>query len=245
MPSSDKMLQLLDLFTPDRPLWQAEEMQAHLGASRSTLYRYLKCLSDAGLIAHMPRRGYSLGPRIIEMDRQIATSDPLIQAARPVMRELAARQPGVVLLCRRYEMKVLCVHQERAGGDHVTTYERGKAQSLLQGAASLVVLAHLSPYQINRLHADHAAEIASVGLAEDLPTLREALRRIRHKGWWMTEGEVTEGVTGIAAPVFDAEGEVLGSLSVTIPEQKLSQDHIAEIANRLTFAAGIVTRALG
>lgn len=245
MPSSDKMLQVLDLFTPDRPLWSVEEMQAHLGHSRSTLYRYLKCLSDAGLIAHMPRRGYSLGPRIIEMDRQIAMTDPLIQAARPVMRELAARHHGVVLLCRRYDMKVLCVHQERAGGAQVTTYDRGKAQSLLQGAASLVVLAHLSAYQINKLHAEYGTDIAEVGLAADLPALRDELKRIRQKGWWMTAGQVTEGVTGIAAPVFDAEGDVVGSLSITIPAQDLGEDKITDVASRLTFAAGIVTRALG
>lgn len=245
MQTQDKMLQVLNLFTPAHPLWSFEDLQTDLGYSRSTLYRYLKTLSDAGLVAHMPRRGYSLGPRIIEMDRQILLTDPLIAGARPVMRELAARQEGVVLLCRRYDHRVLCVHQETGAARISSTYERGKAQSLLRGAASLVILAHLSGYQINRLHAEHGAEMAKIGLAADLPALREALKRIRQAGWSVTKGQVTEGVTGIAAPVFDPEGDVIGSLSITVPEPDLAERKIAEIAARVTFAAGIVTRSLG
>ncbi len=71
---------------------------------------------DAGLLSSFAGRGYTLGPRIIQMDYQIMASDPLIHAARPIIRELVASYSSVGLLCRRYRQAVLCVDQPRSSG---------------------------------------------------------------------------------------------------------------------------------
>ncbi|MGY9105836.1 MAG: HTH domain-containing protein, partial [Alphaproteobacteria bacterium] len=83
-----------------------------LGFTRSTLYRYLKTLSAAGLITSLPNVGYTFGPRIAELDYEMRNRDPLIIGAKPVMEKLVEDIPGVALLCRRYRDRVLCVHQE-------------------------------------------------------------------------------------------------------------------------------------
>ena len=55
-------------------------------ASRcTTAYRYFKRLTRAGLISPVSGAGYTLGPAIIQMDRQIQICDPMLQAARAVM----------------------------------------------------------------------------------------------------------------------------------------------------------------
>ena len=56
-------------------------------------------------------------------------------------------------------------------------------------------------------------------------------------------GNVTPGVTGVAAPVFDQNGVVLGSLSVTIGQPRLAPERQAQIASRVVFCARILTRA--
>ena len=146
------MLAILDLFDERAVSWSVEEIHAELGYTRSTLYRYLKVLTDAGFLTSMPGLGYALGPRIIELDHKIRVSDPLLQAAKPVMTELVADIPGVALLCRRYRQKVLCVHQETSTAAFTSTYERGRARPLLEGAASVAILAWLPGYQIGKLY---------------------------------------------------------------------------------------------
>lgn len=238
------MLGVLDLFSIENSEWSFEQLQSRLGYSRSTLYRYLKTLTDAGLLTSLPGRGFVLGPRIIELDYQIIRTDPLIHAARPVMSELVNGYTCVGLLCRRYRQRVLCVHQETSAAQFRSTYERGRSRPLLRGAASLAILAFFSPYQLGKLYEEQAAEFAASGLGETLAAVRESLRRIRQKGWLHTHGQVTPGVTGIAAPIFDSAGEIVGSLSLTFPEGRMTDERCEAIGERVQFCARIITKSL-
>jgi DNA-binding IclR family transcriptional regulator len=236
--SLERMLQVIDLIeASDNPV-MPDELMERLGLTRSTLYRYLKILSDAGLITSFPGVGFALGPRIAELDFKMRNRDPLIIASRPAMSELVAAIPGIALLCRRYRDTVLCVHQERGSTSLVSTYERGLARPLFRGAASRIILAYLPPRVIERLHQQDSANGVS------LDDLRPELKEMRKRGWDLTESQVTRGVTGIAAPVFDSRGRILGSLSLTIGRTKIPAGEAARIAERVMFCARIVSTSL-
>jgi DNA-binding IclR family transcriptional regulator len=242
--SLERMIGILDLFGDPSFEWTFEELHERLGYTRSTLYRYLKVLSDAELITSLPGLGYALGPRIIELDYQIRTHDSLVRVSRPAMQELVSRETGVALLCRRYRQKVLCVHQESSANMLRSTYERGLARPLLRGSASVVILAHLPPHQINKLYEQVPAEFAAAGIGRSLEEVRATLKAHRQRGWMATTGAVTPGVTGIAAPIFDARQEIIGSLSLTVPERQVDSDKVGAIADQVVFLAGVITRSL-
>jgi DNA-binding IclR family transcriptional regulator len=238
------MLRVLDLIEESPSPLTSDDMAGRLGFTRSTLYRHLKNLSDAGLVTSFPDVGYALGPRVAELDYKMRNSDPLIIASRPVMAELVDAIPGIALLCRRYRDQVLCVHQESRNADFATTYERGKALPLFRGAASRIILAHLPQRSIQRLYEADRQAFAEGRLGKSLDAVRSALKHMRQRGWDITESQVTRGVTGVAAPVFDDRGGVLGSLSLTVGRTKLADGEIRAVAERVTFCARIVTKAL-
>ncbi len=244
MNSLERMIVILDLFEGERLEWTLEEMQARLGYTRSTLYRYLKVLTDTGLLTSLPDVGYTLGPRIAELDYSMRERDPLISASRPVMAELLQDVSGIALLCRRYKDRVLCVHQEQGTASFHSNYERGRARPLLQGAASRIILAYLPSAMIRKLYDADPAAVHDAGLGDTLNAMRAKLRAIRQEGWDKTESQVTRGVTGIAAPIFDRRNNVLGSLSITIGADHLSDKRAAEIAERVMKGAQIVTRTI-
>jgi DNA-binding IclR family transcriptional regulator len=238
------MLRILDLIEEAEAPMPAEDIGAALGFSRSTLYRHLKSLSEAGLISALPGRGFSLGPRIAELDYRMRLRDPLIGLARPVMAELAAGERAVALLCRRYRDRVLCIHQEDGGASFRSNYDRGRARSLIKGAASRIILAQANATQIARLFGLHDREFAAAGLGDDLAQARASLRRLRLRGWDMTQGQVTAGVTGVAVPIFDAEREVLGSLSLTLGTVELAAAEVSRLVERLKTGAARIQRGL-
>lgn len=241
-----KALRILDLLeeAPEGAL-PFEVLHSQLGFTRSTLYRYLKTLQDAGLAASIPDHGFTLGPRVAELDYSMRQRDPLIAAARPVMAALATELPGIALLCRRYRDRVLCVHQEGSLASGLrSNYERGLAMPLFRGAASRAILAYLPGPTLTRLQARHAAAFAEAGLGDTPALVRRALRAIRRRGWDRTEGQVTPGVTGIAAPILDSEGMVLGSLSVTLQHSSLPDDDAERFAARIVAGAREVAAAL-
>lgn len=244
MQSHTRMLAILDLFDERAVSWSVEDIHAELGYTRSTLYRYLKVLTDAGFLTSMPGLGYALGPRIIELDHKIRVSDPLLRAARPVMAELVADVPGVALLCRRYRQKVLCVHQETSTQAFTSTYERGRARPLLDGAASVAILAWMPAAWIGRLYEAMPEAFAAAGHGASLAEVKAALKAHRQAGFVVSYGQVTAGVIGIAAPVFDGRQEVIGSLSLTVADTPAARARLDATRAQVTFCTRVVNAAL-
>ena len=242
--SLEKMIEILDLFEEEHLRWAPEQMMARLGCPRSTLYRYLRVLSNAGLVTSLPDVGYTLGPRIAELDYEMRSSDPLIGNGRPLLQALVREIAGIGLLCRYYKGRVLCVHQEAGASEIRSGYERGRAMPMGRGAASRVILAWLRPAQLKQLYEGQSREFSRIGMGRTLEEVQEHLRLIRRQGYCTSRGEVTPGVIGIAAPVLDSEGSIIGSLSLTVQDAGVSERRRRFMIDRIVFSAQVLTNSM-
>ena len=163
--SLDRLLGVIDLFSPERPIWTLDQISAEFGTSRSTTYRYLKELSDSGFVAPIGRGGFVLGPRIIELDRQIRLCDPLMAVGREAIdRAAASLGGGVFLLTGRYGEQFICTYATPEMSDVTVTYSRGRVLPRFTGSTSLTILAHLPPRLLMRVFLRDRREIADAGL---------------------------------------------------------------------------------
>ena len=131
--SLERVLSVLEVFSEDHLEWTPEELMAELGYSRPTLYRYLKTLKDAGLLTSMPNTGFTLGPKVVEMDYLMRKSDALVMHSQEHIREIASRYPCTALLVRWYGDKVLCVHSENSAPNPKSSYPRGRPMAVTRG----------------------------------------------------------------------------------------------------------------
>ena len=191
-----------------------------LGVSGPTAYRYFKRLTGAGLISPVSGASYTLGPAIIQMDRQIQVSDPMLRAARGVMTTLIPRagDGSALLLCRLFHDRVMCVHQVLGRGpQEPVSYERGRLMPLFRGATSKIILAHLPARTLEvAVRAERQPRSRSDGLGKSLEEFRSSLAAIRRAGMVVTRGEIDPGRVGIGAPLFDRDRNILGSLSFAL-----------------------------
>lgn len=242
--SPEKMIEILELFEQEHLRWTPEQMMERLQCPRSTLYRYLRVLTDAGLVTSLPDIGYSLGPRIAELDYVMRTSDPLIVSGRPLLQALVKEVTGVGLLCRYYKDRVLCVHQEASAAEIHSAYERGRAMPIGIGATSRVILAHLKPAQLRQHYERHPQEFSRGGGTRSFEQMQEHLREIRKLGYCLSQGEVTPGVVGVAAPVFDSDSTIIGSLSLVVPEAGFNERRQRIVIDRIVFSARVLTNCM-
>ena len=246
MSTAEKIISALGLFTFEHPGWTVEAAARELGLGLSTTYRYFKTLSDAGLIVASGAGRYVLGPAITQLDRQTRLLDPLISAAKPAMQDLlrAWDGRGILLLCRLYRDQIMCVHQEAVElHEKAVGFERGRLMPLHRGAASKIVLAHLPARFVRAFHEKHAADMAAVSLGEDWDGVKRSMRRIRSAGFVVTHAEVDTAVTGIAAPVFDVDGGVVGSLGAVLSDADLRGRDLDGIAAEVKAAARRIDEA--
>ena len=240
--SGDRLLAVLALFTIERPNGPSMPPPSELGVSATTAYRYFKRLTKAGLISPVSGASYALGPAIIQMDRQIQICDPMLNAARAVMADLIqyAAEGSIVLLCRLFHDRVMCVHQVIGRGPQMpVSYERGRLMPLYPrrdredhpGASA-------ARARSNRSTRTTRTEIAAAGLGSDWDEFRRQLAALRRRASCVTQGEVDPGRVGIAAPIFDKDRAVLGSLSFVLPATARRRD-----ADRAACAADQRRRA--
>ena len=241
--SGDRLLAVLSLFTVDKPEWTVEEAAVRLAVSATTSYRYFKALTRAGLISPVAGAGYTLGPAIVQMDRQIQLSDRMLGAARAVMNDLAAEAPpgAIILLCRLFHDRVICVHQALARGpQEPVSYERGRPMPLFRGATSKIILAHLPLRSLRSLFVANGEEISAAALGNDWDQFRRTLAGLRRDGVAITTGDIDPGRVGIAAPIFDAAESVLGSLSYVLPKAQTDAAALARLAARIGEGARLI-----
>lgn len=247
MITSDRLLSVLGLFTVEHPEWTVEEAAGELGLAVSTAYRYFRSLSKAGLIVAFTAGRYVLGPAVIQYDRQIRLCDPLTTTAQPTMKKLTEQMLShtVILLCRLFRNQVICVHQESVyKPDFAFSYERGRAMPLFRGAASKVILANMPLRTVKALYAEHASKFAQSALGKNWDEAKERLRALRNVGVAITQGEVDPGMCGIAVPMFDPAGAIVGSLSIAVPVRHLTPKLLAEAPQLLKQGAEQIHWAL-
>ncbi|MFO1023654.1 MAG: IclR family transcriptional regulator C-terminal domain-containing protein [Acetobacteraceae bacterium] len=218
-----RVLGILDLFTPEAPVWTVDALVERLQLGRATIYRYLRALCDAGFLVPVAGAGYVLGPRFIEFDRSIRMADPLQHIVPPFMAELRPVVNGAQLLCAFYGLRVLTVLQDNTDPAITMSMERGRPFPLFRGSPSRVILAHLPTYQLRNLVLNHQAEITAAGLGRNWAEFRDGMRAVRKNGY-LAASDIDKALVGISAPIFHAPGSVAASLCLVRRRENVTPD---------------------
>nr|WP_163500538.1 IclR family transcriptional regulator C-terminal domain-containing protein [Halomonas socia] len=242
--SLKRLMSILDIFTECRPEWSSEDMMAVLGYSRPTLYRYLKILTDSGMLASSATGIYALGPKIVEMDHLLRLSDKLVVTGRPIVERLAGQFTCTAFLVRWYRDRILCVHSETSLLAPLSSYPRGRVMPMNRGAIARAILAHLQPRKARKIVGSFAPEgpeeVRKAHISEQI----SALRTVRRNGYAIAFSEVTPGVVAMASPIFGETAEPAGALCVTMRQEDCPCKVQALVAQAVPAAAESITTTL-
>ncbi|UFN48036.1 IclR family transcriptional regulator [Roseomonas sp. OT10] len=219
-----------------------------LGLPMSTVHRLLHLLGSEGMVHHDPAsRRYQVGVEMARISWLIASSRTLKDVARPFMQAIVDRCNEACL----FVVHLPATHQvsllEGINSSHPLRYEMQlyTAHSLLWGATGRSILAFLPKEE-------QAAALArgepSPGTGRPAPTLedlRKELRPFLERGYVTSRGEKVVGAFGMGAPVFRADGRVIASLCLTIPQMRAEAVDEARLASLLRRQADALSRTLG
>lgn len=214
--SVDRALSVLNVFSPEKPIWTLAEIAAQTLLYKSGVLRFLASLEHAGLVQRTADGKYCLGPKIARLNAAYTASFSLADVVVPVMHRLvAATRESASFHVRQGEQR-LCLYRVDSPQpirDHIRA---GDLLPLDRGAGGRVLMAF-----------DGAQ-----GAIYD---------EIREKKLISKVGDRSEEVAGISSPVFDAAGRVVGALTLTMPATRFKHDHEPHVR----AAAIEITEALG
>ena len=214
MSSLNRMLSVLNLFTAERPVWDADRIVEELGCSTPTGYRYLKELMQAGLLQRVIGGDYTLGPRITLLDYIIRTTDPLLAASIPLMRELVDQTECHCVLSRLDGDVFLDLHHERMEQEVPLMYSRGRPRPMFRGSAPKVVVANQSLKQQRTLYARFQREAEAAGLGRSEEIFLKHMQQIRKVGFYRSDEELEAGISSLSIPVRFAQKENCAALAL-------------------------------
>lgn len=235
--SLSRMLSVLDLFDDQRLQWSADDISAALGVSLPTGYRYVRMLSDAGLLQRSADSQYTLGPRIVVLDHYIRQADPVLQHGIPFMKELVAQTGLDCVVSALHGQQLLDTHRELGQTPASLSYGRGRPRPLFRGGAPKVILAGWSAAALHKLLDTHTEEIAAAGLPTDWPGFRRYYSQIRKAGFYLSNGELEPNLAALAAPLHHADGSVAGALSLVTSVQRMDVIDVPKLAQLVMRAA--------
>lgn len=239
-----KGLSILEYFKEGRISGHLDDFVEMLGASKATVYRYIATLCEAGLLSPLNGGVYVLGPKIIELDRLMRISDPLLLAGSRVMHEISARRKLNMMLASYYRDSIMCVDIAWPDASIPARFERGRPMSLFRGAMAKVILANLSPYKLRSVALHQAEDIRAAGLGDNWLQFRGTMAEIAKQGYAVTKAEMMPKTGGISSPIFDKEGKILGSITFVIGEAEWNEIDFEKLRRWIQDAAKRISEAI-
>lgn len=240
MNSLRRMLNVLNLFGADQPVIDVETICQTLGYTAPSAYRYLRELSEFGLLVRLPR-GYALGPKVIALERQMTDYDPLINLSRDLVDQLVADTGLDALISEWYGDSVVNVLIKRGLDEGPASGGRGRSMDLFQSATARVVLANLLPRQIRKVFDSHSKQIEHTHPGLDWKAFNKNLSTIRKQGFCISESELHAGRAGVAAPIFDEKKRILGSMTLVGRRERFHAFQQSFLCRQVTEAAAELT----
>ena len=238
-------LRIIDVLAQEsRPLGVTEIAQ-RTGASKSGVHSLLAALVRAGYVQRGAGGTYRLGLKAWEIGRSLPVSR-LVQAASPLMDELAARLKEGVVLGVLDGCEVVYVHKvegDQAVRVHAEVGDRIPGYCTSTG---LALLADLDSAGIDRLLPDKLPAVTAATIV-DRRALHGELKRVRLRGYAINRGGWRTDVGGIAAAIHvkDAKPLLAAGLCVALPRYRMTPSWIAKSAPMVVRYAARIGDAIG
>jgi DNA-binding IclR family transcriptional regulator len=220
------------------------EVAHHLGESQTVVFRLLKTLAEHGYVQQDPTtKRYTLGLRLWELGSRAAGRTGLVEAARPALKWLTGvtgQTSALVVLRDTDVLYVDVVEGVEALRFYADLGTRAPAYATASGKAMLAYRADLVPGVLRR-----GLRRLAPGTITRPADLRRRLAEIRHTGLSINLGERRDDIAAVAAPIYDARGECVASISIAGPRTRFSDDTLEEFAKHVRKASDEISLKLG
>jgi DNA-binding IclR family transcriptional regulator len=186
------------------------------GIPKASAHRLLRELADLAVLNYDPDTRYYRGGMVLARLGASASADyDLRRVARPHLEALQKETGHVATLGVRNDDEGVYVEKIEPDDFSIRLHsEVGKAFPLHSTGMGKVLLAHASTEDVRRL-SKRRLQAYTKHTITDSKALREELVRIREQGYALDREEITRGLMCVAAPIYDAHGEIAGAISCT------------------------------
>lgn len=221
------------------------ELARAAGSNKATVHRVVATLRDFDLVTTGTGSGkLRLGPRCAVFGAALPPASDLRELARPYLRRLRDATGETACLHLRFGYERACVEQMESSTELKWVAQIGKRFPLTAGAPGKAIIAFLPPEERARvLDIVPLARFAPDSIT-DRGQFERVLRQVRKQGYATARNENVPGSAACAAPIYDAGGRVIGTVTVAGAADRLPMHRLREISSLVREAAARLSKDL-
>ncbi len=240
-----KIVILIELLRDEPGGLSLQEIAARTGYVKSSVHRILHSLKKHGYVEQESVGApYRLGMQFLTLARGLNDGISLLQMARPYLRELMEMFNESAYLAVLHADRGIFVDVQESTRDFRMVGPLGAEVHYHATAAGKVMAAFLSSDRRAALLDGRKLERLTEKTLTNRKQVELELAEVRRLGYAVNDEETIVGAIFLAAPIFDAQQSVCGSISVGIPKPRFSELLSKKIANHLKDTCERLTSAL-
>lgn len=218
------------------------ELAARLDLGKSTVHRLLATLSEERFVEQDPETGrYRLGIASFELGAAASSPTDLHQAVLMPMSVLRVKTGETVQTAVLDGRQVVYVERLESPNTLRLFLEVGTRNHAHCTGSGKCLLAYLDDTLLDRLLSDWDLPQKTPYTITDPRALRRELKETRARGWAENRHESELGMISVAAPIRDTTKQVVASLSVAGPSDRM-EPRLDNIVQAVVEAAATASR---
>ncbi|HEX2825727.1 MAG TPA: IclR family transcriptional regulator [Burkholderiales bacterium] len=240
MRAVQRILAIFESFTPERSSLTLQEIADDIELPKSTTFRIVQSLEQAGYLVRLQDQKYCLSFRITRLAGLVKSTLGIREIARPIVLELADATKETVSIHTVSGRNRVCIEAMATAASPLrNVVQPGEQVPLLAGSASKVLMAYMPKSQLTPIVAAIARQAK-----RSQSDLVDELGKIRGHGYAVSHGERLLGLSAVSAPILDANDEVHYCLSIGGPTVRM-QANEKDFIDRAIKAAAQISRQFG
>lgn len=230
-----RAIRLLKLFTASNPEMGLLEISERAGLNKTTTHRLLQALSSEAMVERDEAQGtYRLGAGMMALGVQALSSSDLRIRVRPMLKQLARETGETATLEVPIDTSMLIL-DEVAGSHFVGAAGNVGTRWPLHATSTGKALVAFD----DQVRARLAPELPSLTPSTIVRKvdLEKQFAVIRQRGFAESVDELEDGFSGVGTVIRGGLGEVLGTLSICGPTQRMGDSRRARLGESLRHAA--------
>jgi DNA-binding IclR family transcriptional regulator len=222
LQSAERALRLISLVS-QRGQVTLREVAEELGVGDSTAHRLLSTCRHVGFVRQdQPGAVYEAGPALHELALGATRAVSLRDAAGPLLSDAAKELNETVSLMILEGAKSRFVESIEGQQSVRIASPLGQVHPAHATAGGKAILAHLSPFELERRYPTKRLPPATERSISDWQDLLAELDRTKRRGWAVEFGETDLAIAGIGIPIIDSTGSPRAAITVSVPLIRLS-----------------------
>ena len=233
-----KTLRMLETISENGGEMTLSDIAQTAELDRSTAYRLLRTLEEAGYIAQSETtKRYRLSYKVLSLGqpmlRKAGLDDIIIGALKQLAQATHETANFQVLDGEKAVIRLQAKGTQLLSVD----FKVGDRSRLHCTSIGKALLAHQDPEFVDLIIAKGLDKVASRTIT-DPDDLRAELARVRDQGYATDEFEFADDLCCVAVPVLTADGVLCGGINFAGPKSRFDAAHVAELRDALLETTG-------